>query len=187
MLRLQIVFIRSVMSTQDASLDVLYNRKEVDLTKEQIRDCHEEKIHLCGNIQASMGCLLVVKEPREAQLVCFASGMCTYNLCQHELFCYINFSICSLGPMYIENTPDVLGTENDIFSGTLSVDKLFGSDVSDAVTKFYLSPRPFIMRTTPLLFLSMHKLDDYIVIEAEQKVIRYQNSYVLSLPPYSYV
>jgi hypothetical protein len=140
------------------------------LTSEQIRDCHEENIHLCGAVQ-TFGALVVVKEARDNQYIAFASGM------KHAEWRVSAFASVTTGPkkrfekFVADNAAEIFGCDKALLhSGRMRVINLLGHELEADISNFYLSPRPFIVRNTPELHLSMHKLGDLIVVEAEPSV-----------------
>lgn len=70
-----------------------------------------------------------------------------------------------------DNAFEIFACEKDrIMSGEMTVEELLGPELKKDVLDFYVSPHVFIVRNTPSLHLSLHKVNDYVIIEAEPKV-----------------
>jgi hypothetical protein len=70
-----------------------------------------------------------------------------------------------------DNAAEIFGCDKALLhSGRMRVINLLGHELVADISNFYLSPRPFIVRNTPELHLSMHKLGDLVVVEAEPNV-----------------
>lgn len=70
-----------------------------------------------------------------------------------------------------DNAFEVFACEKErIMSGEMTVEELLGPELMKDVSDFYVSPHVFIVRNSPSLHLSLHKVNDYVIIEAEPKV-----------------